>query len=598
MVWDMYPYGLIGNCHVSAHIHESGSVDWLCLPRPDSDPVFGRILDPEGGHFSISSPTSSAQVKTTQRYLPNTNILVTEVSTSNGDTFRITDFCPRFEQYGRIYRPAALFRIVEPLAGTPSIRVSCRPVTGWGKDYARGMRGNSHVRYDIRGEYLRLLTNMPLTYLYEERPFALTEKTYFALTWGLGIEDDLAKVSHEFLDQTTRYWRMWVKHCSIPVLHQEEVIRSALALKLHCYEDTGAILAALTTSLPEEPGGPRNWDYRYCWLRDAYFSLTAFHNLGHFEEMEGFLKFLLNIAYTHEHSRERLAPVYTLSQDLPLPETEHPNWAGFSGSAPVRNHNQAAEHIQNDVYGELVLALTPIFTDNRFYDLRTKDQEQLVANLARLCDRTIAQPDAGLWEIRNGWQEHSFSNLMCWAGLDRAHRMHKAGFLPSLTLDIDAARARAAQALLNATKEGSLRNGPKDDTYDASLAQAAILGFPNRDVCESTMQSIARALAVQNGGKETGFYFRYLRTDDFGRPQSSFVICSFWVVQGLARLGRMAEAQQIMAQVLTGANHLGLFSEHFVPETRTQLGNFPQAYSHVGLINAAFAVSPSWTTVL
>ncbi|MGB2726001.1 MAG: glycoside hydrolase family 15 protein, partial [Nitrospira sp.] len=343
---------------------------------------------------------------------------------------------------------------------------------------------------------------------------------------------------------------------------------------------------------------PRNWDYRYCWLRDAYFSLTAFHNLGHFEEMEGFLKFLLNIAYTHEHSRERLAPVYTLSQDLPLPETEHRNWAGFCGSAPVRNHNQAAEHIQNDVYGELVLALTPIFSDNRFYDLRTKDQEQLVANLARLCDRTIAQPDAGLWEIRNGWQEHSFSNLMCWAGLDRAHRMHKAGCLPSLTLDLDAARARAAQALLAASKDGSLRNGPKDDTYDASLAQAAILGFPNREVCEATMQSIARALAVQAGGKETGFYFRYLRTDDFGRPQSSFVICSFWVVQGLARLGRMAEAQQIMAQVLTGANHLGLFSEHFVPETRTQLGNFPQAYSHVGLINAAFAVSPSWTTVL
>jgi GH15 family glucan-1,4-alpha-glucosidase len=182
MVSDMYPYGLIGNCHVSAHVHESGSIDWLCLPRPDSEPIFGRMLDPEGGHFSISSPIASAQVKTTQRYLPNTNILVTEVSTSNGDTFRITDFCPRFEQYGRVYRPAALFRIVEPLAGMPSIRVSCRPITGWGKEYARGMRGNSHVRYDIRGEYLRLLTNMPLTYLYEERPFALTEKNYFALT--------------------------------------------------------------------------------------------------------------------------------------------------------------------------------------------------------------------------------------------------------------------------------------------------------------------------------------------------------------------------------------------------------------------------------
>jgi GH15 family glucan-1,4-alpha-glucosidase len=250
------------------------------------------------------------------------------------------------------------------------------------------------------------------------------------------------------------------------------------------------------------------------------------------------------------------------------------------------------------VYGELVLALTPIFSDNRFYDLRTKEQQQLVANLARLCERSVGQPDAGLWEIRDGWQEHSFSNLMCWAGLDRTQRMQQAGFLPSLTFDVDAARARAAQALLAAAKDGALRNGPKDDTHDASLAQAAILGFPNREVCEATMQSIAHGLAVQTDGKDTGFYFRYLRPDDFGRPQSSFVICSFWVVQGLARLGRLAEAQQIMTQVLTGANHLGLLSEHFVPETRIQLGNFPQAYSHVGLINAAFAVSPSWTSVL
>ena len=201
-------------------------------------------------------------------------------------------------------------------------------------------------------------------------------------------------------------------------------------------------------------------------------------------------------------------------------------------------------------------------------------------------------------KLRNGWQEHSFSNLMCWAGLDRTHRMQQAGFLPSLTFDVGAARARAAQALLAAAQDGAIRNGPMDDTYDASLAQAAILGFPNREVCEATMQSIARGLSVQADGKDTGFYFRYLRTDDFGHPQSSFVICSFWVVQGLARLGRLEEAQQIMTQVLTDANHLGLLSEHFVPETRTQLGNFPQAYSHVGLINAAFAVSPPWTSVL
>ncbi|MDE3039383.1 MAG: hypothetical protein KGJ82_02255 [Nitrospirota bacterium] len=178
---------------------------------------------------------------------------------------------------------------------------------GQGSGAARG--GSNHLRYEIRGELLRLLTNMPLTYLCEETPVALTQKFYFGLTWGLGIEDDLVKVTHDFLEQTTRYWRTWVKNCSVPLLHQQEVIRSALALKLHCFEDTGAILAAVTTSLPEQPGGTRNWDYRCCWLRDAYFALTAFHNLGHFQEMEAFLKFLLNIAHTHEHSRDRLRPV-------------------------------------------------------------------------------------------------------------------------------------------------------------------------------------------------------------------------------------------------------------------------------------------------
>ncbi|MEK6785497.1 MAG: glycoside hydrolase family 15 protein [Nitrospirota bacterium] len=594
----MYQYGLIGNCQISALISAQGSLDWLCLPRPDSPPIFGKILDQEGGQFSISASIPSSETTTTQQYLPNTNILITTVSLPNGDAFRITDFCPRFLQYGRIYRPAALFRIVEPLSGSPSIRVCCKPVSGWEKTPVRPVRGSSHVRYDIRGDYLRLLTNMPLTYLCEETPVILTSKMYFALTWGLGIEDDLVKVSHEFLDQTTKYWRTWVKQCSIPVIYQEEVIRSALALKLNCYEDTGAILAAPTTSLPEEPGGPRNWDYRYCWLRDAHFSLSAFHNLGQFEEMEGFLKFLLNVGYASEQSHDRLAPVYKLSQDLPLPETEHANWQGFLGSRPVRSHNQAAEHIQSDVYGEMILTLAPIFFDNRFIDLRTKEHEALVANLVRLCERSISQPDAGPWEIRNGWKEHSFTNLMCWAGLDRAYRMQQAGFLRDLPTNLDSARARAANALLQATKDKALRNGPTDESYDASLAQLAILGFPDQQVCDTTITQIKQALAVRQDGKETGFFFRYLRQDDFGKPQSSFVICSFWVVQALAKLGRLAEAKQIMNQILTGANGVGLFAEHFVPETRVQLGNFPQAYSHVGLINAAFAVSPPWSDVL
>lgn len=594
----MYPYGLIGNCQMSALVSDRGSLDWMCLPRPDSPPVFGRLLDPEGGHFSISSPTQSDQVRTSQRYLPNTNILVTTVTLGNGDAFAITDFCPRFEQYGRMYRPYALFRIVEAISGTPSVVVSCRPVNGWDKTPAQPVRGSNHIRYDVRGETLRLLTNMPLTYLSEETPVALTRKLYFGLTWGLGIEDDLVKVSHEFLEQTTRYWLLWVKNCSVPLLFQQDVIRSALVLKLHCYEDTGAILAAVTTSLPEQVGGTRNWDYRFCWLRDAYYSLTAFHNLGHFEEMEAFLQFLLNIAHAHEESRDRLRPVYSLGQSLPLPETEHTNWKGYQGSTPVRSCNQAAEQVQNDAYGEMILTFAPIFFDERFIDLRTKNLEGLLAHLAQLCIRSIGQPDAGLWEIRGGWQEHSFTNLMCWAGLERLERIKRAGYLGSFALDLAASRVRAAEKLLRAVKEGVVRNGPADDSFDAALAQLPIFGYPNVPLCEATTLQIVRDLSLRVDEKDTGFFYRYVREDDFGKPDGGFVICSFWVAHSLARLGRIAQARQVLSGVMAGSNGLGLFSEHFIPATQTQCGNFPQAYSHVGLINAAFAASPSWNEVL
>lgn len=541
---------------------------------------------------------SPQEFAASQRYVPNTNILITTVSLKNGDAFQITDFCPRFEQYGRLYRPAALFRMVEAVSGTPSVRVICEPISGWEKESVRPVRGSSHVRFDIRGDTLRLLTNMPLTYLCEGTPVALATRLYFGLTWGLGIQDDLIKVTHDFLDQTTRYWRTWVKNCSVPVLYQQEVIRSALALKLHCHEDTGAILAALTTSLPEQPGGARNWDYRYCWLRDAYYSLTAFQNLGHFEEMEAFLKFLLNIALAHEHSRDQLRPVYTLSQSLPVPETEHPNWHGFQGSKPVRSENQAADQVQNDVYGEMILTFTPIYFDERFHDLRTKDVDALLAHLALLCARSIGKADAGLWEARQARQEHSFTNLMCWAGLERLERIKHVGHLSTWPLDLPGSRARAAEALLRAVKGGVVRNGPTDDSYDTSLAQIVTFGYPDRSLCEETTHHIVRELAVRAGTRATGFFYRYLREDGFGKPEAAFVICSFWVAQALARLGRSAEAKEILDGVLRSANALGLFSEHYRPDTRIQLGNFPQAYSHVGLINAAFAVSPPWSEVL
>lgn len=591
----MYNSGLIGNCQISALVSHDGAIDWLCLPRPDSEPVFGKLLDPAGGNFSVQFANAEAQTNE-QRYVENTNILITEMEDAGGARFRITDFCPRFEQYGRMFRPLMTVRIVEPLQGTPTIRVNCQPVNGWSKEAPTFAFGSNHLRFDMRHESLRVTTNMPLTYLAEQTPFILKEKTYFAITWGSPVHDDLPEMCERFLTQTRDYWRTWVKHCSVPTLFQSAVIRSALALKLHVFEDTGAILAALTTSLPEEPGNTRNWDYRFCWLRDSYFVLSAFHNLGHFEEMEGFLRFLLNIAIRHEEADSRLAPVYTLNQGLPLPERIHENWKGYKNSGPVRSNNQAAEHVQNDVYGEMVLTLAPIFFDDRFKHLRTREHQELISYLGRQCAATISEPDAGLWEVRDGWQEHTFSNLMCWAGLERLERIQKLGYCKEFPLDASAQRLRAEQAVKRAIKDGYLRNGPTDDTLDSALALLPILRFPGDDVNSKTIEQIRKVLAAD--GEDGAFLFRYLRKDDFGTPHSAFVICSFWVAQGLAALGRKEEACAMLEKITEAANPLGLYAEHFLKKEKQQLGNFPQAYSHVGLINAAFVASPPWNKIL
>jgi GH15 family glucan-1,4-alpha-glucosidase len=438
---------------------------------------------------------------------------------------------------------------------------------------------------------------MSLTYLLEEASVPVQEKIYFALTWGSGLDEDLEDVAERFYRSTNEYWRHWVQHCDIPTLYQSQTIRSALALKLHCYEDTGAILASLTTSLPEEIGGERNWDYRLCWLRDSYYVLAAFRELGHFEEMEGFLKYLTRLALMEKE--ERLKPVYMLDQKLPLPENALEHWAGFRNSKPVRYHNQAAEHVQNDVYGEMILTLAPIFFDERFSHLRTRDTQGLLVSLAYAAEKSISLPDAGLWELREGWQEHTFTNLMAWAGLERINRIVKLGYLKELKLDLKEALAKAENSIRQAVVDGSLRNGPKDSSYDSSILQLPLLRFPDHDLCKRTVEDIAKHLVYEaKGNKYPGFLYRYSRPDDFGKPSSSFLICSFWLVQALAEVGEIGKAREVMELLQKAANPMGLFAEHYCPEGNLQTGNFPQAYSHVGQILAAFAVSPGWKDIL
>jgi GH15 family glucan-1,4-alpha-glucosidase len=578
--------GLIGNCQLSALVRSDGAIVWSCMPRFDSPPVFARLLDEQGGgSFSIRPATPFVG---TQRYLPNTNVLETTFE-SPTSAFRILDFAPRFIQYERTFRPTKLIRVVEPLKGTPQIRVNCDPIRGWSRERPSREQGSHHIRYRGFDAELRLTTDAPLTYLNDE-PFALTERKHFVLSWGAPVEEPLEPMCDRFLQETVKYWLQWVKHCDVPPMYQEEVIRSALALKLHCFEDTGAIVAALTTSLPEAPGSGRTWDYRYCWLRDSYYTLGAFRMLGHFEEREQFLHYLLNIAASSPNLD--LAPLYRIDGKSDLEELILPDWPGFLGEKPVRVGNGAALHQQHDVFGEMVLALTPLFLDARFREQVTPSILDLVGRLARKAISVAGSPDAGIWEIRTEWRPQTFSSLMCWAAADRMSRIalkHR----PSEAAEFTASAARLREELLSKAVDpvrGCLVADYGGTEVDAALLQAVTLRLlpPDDPRLHATVD------AIRNDLEHRGWLLRYRTNDGLGVPEVAFMLCTFWQIEALAHLGRMEEARVLMNRVREVQSPLGLLAEDLDTRTNLMWGNFPQAYSHVGVIHAAFAASPRW----
>jgi GH15 family glucan-1,4-alpha-glucosidase len=582
--------GVIGNCQFSALIHSSGSIVWCCLPRFDSEPVFSTLLDEEnGGSFRISPANGEPG---TQRYLPSTNILETTFRTATG-VFRVIDFAPRFMQFGRAFRPTQLVRIVEPLEGTPRIVVVCDPRLGWSKERPSFVQGSHHVRYDGFSSKLRLTSDIPFSYL-SGQAFTLTGRQHVMLTWGAPVEEPLAPLCERFWNETSRYWQDWVKHCDIPPLFQQEVIRSALTLKLHCFEDTGAIIAAMTTSIPESPGSGRTWDYRYCWLRDSYYVLSAFGLLGQFEEREQFVQFLLNVAGGAPGLN--LAPLYRVDGSSNLEEAILETWAGYNGEQPVRIGNGAALHSQNDIYGEMVLALAPIFLDERMSAERSAAAFRLVEGLALKAISLAGVPDAGIWEYRTEWKPQTFSSLMCWAAADRMAgiaRLHEPARAGEFREAADRIHAEVVAQSWNA-RRGSFVGHYGGEDLDASLLQMVRLRFlPTGDSrLGNTIDAIHKDLA------RGAWLQRYSLNDGFGKPSVAFVICTFWLIEALAAAGRRDEARAVFDQIHGALSPLGLLSEDYATAPPRMWGNFPQTYSHVGLIHAAFAASPTWSEVL
>jgi GH15 family glucan-1,4-alpha-glucosidase len=583
--------GVVGNSMVAALIDRQSRIVWHCLPRFDGDPVFCSLLngkDPEEGFAEIVLENLASA---SQEYLGNTAILVTTLTDSHGATVRIIDFVPRFKQYDRIFRPAMLVRRVEPVSGLPTVRVRIRPMSEYGGTRPARTRGSNHIRYVMPDSVLRLTTDAAISYIDTETAFVLTTPINLVLGPDETVPHSLSHLVRDFQERTADYWIEWTRYLSVPFEWQDAVIRAAITLKLCHFEETGAMVAALTTSIPEAPGVDRNWDYRACWLRDAYLSVQALNRLGATKTMEGFLGYITTIA-AREADAE-LKPVYGILPELPLTEIKLTSLAGYRGMGPVRVGNLAQQQVQNDTYGSVILAVAQMFFDRR---LPNRGDLDLLVRLERLGLKAAAvafREDAGIWEFRGRRAVHTHSATLCWAACDRLAKIATAlgdsQRAQRWRAEADRIRAAILEQAWN-DKIGSFITFFGGNSADASLLLLQELGLVSAADPRflSTVDHITREL------RHGDDLYRYYVPDDFGLPKTAFTICTFWYIDALTAIGRRDEARQLFERMLARRNHLGLLSEDIDTKTGDLWGNYPQTYSLVGLIVCAMRLSKSW----
>lgn len=584
--------GVIGNCAVAALVDRSGSLVWTCWPRLDGDPIFCSLVDGDAarsGFFSIALDEGGECEAT---YLRNTAIVRTVHRAADGASFSVTDFAPRFRQFGRIFHPAMIVRVAEPLAGLPRVRVRIRP-RGVAGDHLRPIVGSSHLRWVGDTATLRLTTDASIHRIAEGSAFVLSRPVTFILHSDETLADQPARVGRDFLEKTTRWWLDWVRTLNVPYDWQEAVIRSAITLQLCSFEDTGAIVAALTTSIPESPEGSRNWDYRFCWIRDAYFTVHALNRVGATTTMERFIDYVTDVIALEKGPN--LKPLYGIVPETPIVEVFADGLAGYRGQGPVRIGNAARDQVQHDVYGSVILAAWQMFFDERLPEKGDAALFELLQPLGLCALRHALVPDAGIWEYRERTSVHTHSATMCWVACDRLARI-----ADKLGRTADARRWRAAAddlrdtVLDRAWHPGGWFAGSLDgDDLDASVLLMHELGIVEADDPRfvATVDVIGRRLG------DNGFLLRYETPDDFGVPTVAFTICSFWYVDALAAMGRRDEARAMFETLLEHRNSFGLLSEDIEPKTGELWGNFPQTYSMAGLIVAAMRLSRGWETV-
>jgi GH15 family glucan-1,4-alpha-glucosidase len=588
---------LIGNCAVSALIDTQGRMVWCCLPRFDSAPVFRGLLAADAHAVSVGAFRVELEglARSEQAYDAGTAVLRTRLFDASGQGIEITDFAPRFMHHERMFRPAQLVRRVRPLSGHPRVRLVVAPAAGWSNEPVARTRGSNHLRFLLPDQTLRLTTDAPLTYVVDQTWFSLQGPVSLLLGPDETLDGGVDVTARWMEESTARHWRGWTRRLALPLEWQDAVIRAAITLKLCQYEETGAIVAAMTTSIPEAPGSGRNWDYRYCWLRDAFFVVRALNSLSEVGTMEDYLRWLQDVV--RDSAGGHVQPLYGIGLERTLTERIEGGVAGYRGMGPVRVGNQAFEHHQHDVYGNIVLGAAQAFHDRRLFRQAGADDFYALEVAGNRAWELHDQPDAGLWELRTRARVHTSSSLMCWAACDR---LAKAAYALGLN---DRAGWWAERARIIRERILQLAWNPQRQAFvesfggqhlDASVLLMAEVGFidPRDPRFVSTLAALERHLC------DGPFMRRYEEADDFGMPETAFNICTFWRIDALARTGRAAEAREIFEAMLACRTPLGLLSEDVAPATRELWGNFPQTYSMVGVINGAVRLSRPWDDVV
>jgi len=585
--------GLIGNGSIGALIDADAAVVWCCFPRFDGDPVFCSLLN--GGSAGAKTGAFTIEleggVTGEQHYLHDTPILVTRLHDGKGGGVEITDFCPRYEKDGSLYCPKLLVRQVRPIGGNPNIVVRVEPADDYGCGKRQHALGAGHISY-VGAQALRLTTEAPVEAIVSGAPFHVHQ----TITLIFGLDDpganasDVTSVGATMLEQTGANWRDWTRSLQAPSEWRDAVIRAAIALKLNVYEPTGAIIASMTTSIPEAPNTGRTWDYRYCWPRDAYFTADALCRLGDTRTVEHYLGFLLGVA---ARTRDAcLVPIYSVDGGAIPDERIAQCLPGYRGMGPVRVGNKASEQAQHDLYGEAVLTAESLFLSSRALP---RGDESLLARLeafGRHAARLSELPDAGLWELRGAERVHTFSSIMCWAACDR---LAKYATTLKLADRVDHWRSRATKIhdVISRRSWNSKLNA-FTATMDGDSLDASLLLMPRLGFLEATDARFAGTVAaIEKQLKHGDFVYRYAERDDFGFPENAFLVCTFWYIEALAAMGgsRREEARALFEKVLAARNRHGLLAEDLDPRTLEQWGNFPQTYSMAGIIDCAVALA-------